>query len=208
MDLLRRVQKFFAEKTFKVLNKKQIQSHDKAKIIFASKWYGCIDKTARITLQSDLVLGDWKVAFSARPGMLRLDKSSEFCVQNKAIISYGADIIAFEGGKISIGASFINSNCKLRCADSIIIKDDCVISHDFTAMDFDGHTLNGADDRTGIVIGNHVWIGTRVTVLKGVTIGDGAVIAAGSIVNKNVPPHTLVGGIPAKILRENVEWSK
>ena len=57
-----------------------------------------------------------------------------------------------------------------------------------------------------IKIGNHVWIGQRATVLKGVTIGDGAVIAAGSIVTRDVPPHSLVGGIPAKVLKENVEW--
>ena len=43
-------------------------------------------------------------------------------------------------------------------------------------------------------------------ILKGVTIGDGAVIAAGAVVTHDVPPHTLVGGIPAKILRSNIEW--
>lgn len=45
-------------------------------------------------------------------------------------------------------------------------------------------------------------------ILKGVTIGDGAIIAAGSVVSKDVPPHTLVGGVPAKVIKENVEWSK
>lgn len=52
-----------------------------------------------------------------------------------------------------------------------------------------------------IVIGNGVWIGARVTVLPGVTIGQGAVVAAGSVVTKDVPPNTLVGGVPAKVIR-------
>ncbi|WP_217521784.1 CatB-related O-acetyltransferase [Vibrio metschnikovii] len=51
-------------------------------------------------------------------------------------------------------------------------------------------------------IGNDVWIGCRVTILAGVTIGDGAVIAAGAVVTKDVPPYTIVGGVPAKIIKK------
>lgn len=52
------------------------------------------------------------------------------------------------------------------------------------------------------VIGNDVWIGHGVIVLPGVKIGDGAVLAAGAVVTKDVPPYTIVGGVPAKIIRE------
>jgi acetyltransferase-like isoleucine patch superfamily enzyme len=52
-----------------------------------------------------------------------------------------------------------------------------------------------------VIIGNDVWIGTKVIILSGVTIGDGAVIAAGSIVTKNVAPYSIVGGVPAKFIR-------
>jgi acetyltransferase-like isoleucine patch superfamily enzyme len=57
------------------------------------------------------------------------------------------------------------------------------------------------------VIGKNVWIGANATILQGVTIGDNAVVAAGAVVNKDVPPMAVVGGVPAKIIRyiENEE---
>ncbi len=56
--------------------------------------------------------------------------------------------------------------------------------------------------KTKIVIGNDVWIGNRAILLKGITIGDGAVIGAGAVVTKDVPPYTVVGGCPARIIRQ------
>lgn len=53
-----------------------------------------------------------------------------------------------------------------------------------------------------VVIGNGVWIGANVTILGGVNIGDGAVVAAGAVVTKDVPAKTLVGGVPAKIIKQ------
>jgi acetyltransferase-like isoleucine patch superfamily enzyme len=55
--------------------------------------------------------------------------------------------------------------------------------------------------------GNHVWIGMRAMILKGVTIGDGAVVAAGAVVTRDVPARALVGGVPARVLRNDVEWA-
>ncbi|MDU8929134.1 CatB-related O-acetyltransferase [Alisedimentitalea sp. MJ-SS2] len=59
--------------------------------------------------------------------------------------------------------------------------------------------------KPGPVIGHDVWIGTKVTILRGVTIGNGAIIAAGSLVNTDVPPYAIVGGSPAKVIRYRFE---
>ena len=60
--------------------------------------------------------------------------------------------------------------------------------------------LQGAT-RKGIEIGNDCWIGSKVTILDGVKIGNHAIVAAGAVVNKNVPDYAIVGGVPAKILK-------
>ena len=57
-----------------------------------------------------------------------------------------------------------------------------------------------------IKIGNHVWIGANVTILKGVSIGDGSIVAAGSVVTKSIPEACLAAGVPAKVIKENVQW--
>lgn len=64
---------------------------------------------------------------------------------------------------------------------------------------------NYFEEFENIIIGNDVWIGANSIVLDGIEIGDGAIIAAGSVVNKNVPPYAIVGGIPVKIIKYRFE---
>jgi acetyltransferase-like isoleucine patch superfamily enzyme len=73
-------------------------------------------------------------------------------------------------------------------------------------MDADGHQLDDRPSIAPVLIGDNVWIGARSTILKGVTIGDGAVVAACSLVSKDVAPRSLVGGNAARVIREDVDW--
>lgn len=100
---------------------------------------------------------------------------------------------------------FVNSGCKFQDQGGIYIGDDVLVGHNCTIA-----TLNHVEDpdRRGdmtaqpVRIGNKVWIGANATILPGVTIGDGAIIAAGAVVTKDVAPRTVVGGIPAKVLKK------
>lgn len=103
--------------------------------------------------------------------------------------------------------TYINRRTEIKCQERITIGADCAISWDVTIMDTDYHCIIPSEKKTAPVkIGNHVWIGARAMVLKGVNVGDGAVIAAGAIVTSDVPPHTLVAGVPAKVIKSDIGW--
>lgn len=73
----------------------------------------------------------------------------------------------------------------------------------FAALDiFEEHVYAGPDQKYIVNIGNDVWIGNNVIIMDGITIGDGAIVAAGAVVTKNVAPYAIVGGVPAKFIKE------
>lgn len=167
-----------------------------------------IAETAKLEIKGRLTLGANRYGKNGRSSILRMDEDSVLHVDGIFKFFYGADIILFKGACLELGnKSFVNSDCKIRCHENIVIGDECAISHDVTIMDSDAHILNDRKNTAPVRIGNHVWIGTKVTILKGVTVGDGAVIAAGAIVNKDVPAKALVAGVPAVVIDSNVEWS-
>ncbi|MEY8333731.1 DapH/DapD/GlmU-related protein [Lachnospiraceae bacterium 47-T17] len=109
------------------------------------------------------------------------------------------------GKNITIGKDvFINSGCHFQDQGGITIGDGSLIGHNVVLATIN-HDLAPSRNRKNhyapIKIGSHVWIGSNATVLPGVTAGDWAVIAAGAVVTKDVPAMTVVGGVPAKILK-------
>ncbi|WP_156922300.1 acyltransferase [Cohnella thermotolerans] len=113
-----------------------------------------------------------------------------------------------EDAVIEIGDhTFLNRRSEVMCKRHVKIGSHCAISWDVTITDTDYHTLEGTEPTMPVVIGDHVWIGCKAVILKGVTIGRGAVVAAGAVVSKDVPARALVAGVPARVVRENVSWT-
>ena len=98
---------------------------------------------------------------------------------------------------------FINDCCHFQDQGGIFIGDRVLIGHNTVLATID-HDLDPASRQNHyapIRIGNDVWIGASAVITKGVTVGDGSVIAAGAVVTKDVPAHTVYGGVPARLLR-------
>ncbi len=110
------------------------------------------------------------------------------------------------GKNIHLGRNvFINAGCKFQDQGGIYIGDDVLIGHNvvMATLNHDENPANRANlIASPIKIGDKVWIGSNVTILPGVTIGDGAIIAAGAVVTKDVEENSIVGGVPAKLIRK------
>ena len=110
------------------------------------------------------------------------------------------------GKNISFGKNvFINSGCRFQDQGGITIGNGVLIGHN-VVLATANHALEPSKSRklnyAPIKICDNVWVGSNVTILQGVTVGEWAVIAAGAVVTKDVEPFTVVGGIPAKFIRK------
>lgn len=134
-------------------------------------------------------------------------------------------------GTVTVGSDSYVGGSQIICAERIEIGSNVLISWGCTIVDHDSHSIdwrNRAEDvskwrdgllsgglekaseskdwdvveKAPITIGDKTWLGMNVTVLKGISIGEGSVVAAGSVVTKDVPPWTLVAGNPARVIKE------
>ena len=108
-------------------------------------------------------------------------------------------------GKIDFSVSE-STNC--------IVGNDCLFSTEIVIRTSDSHTiLNETGERINhakdVIIGNHVWVGYRVLITKGVTLPQNCVVGTGSVVTKSIDKSgTVIGGVPAKIVKENINWCR
>jgi acetyltransferase-like isoleucine patch superfamily enzyme/coenzyme F420-reducing hydrogenase beta subunit len=166
-----------------------------------------IAKTAQLIIKGSLTMGRQQVLISHKETRLLLEPNAKMTVNGNYIMYADAYIRVIKNGELILNSGFINEGVQITCASKISIGEGCVIARDVVIRDYDAHTIDIPDyEITTIEIGNHVWIGNRAMILKGVKIGDGAIIAAGAVVTKNVPAKTIVGGVPAKVIKENINW--
>jgi acetyltransferase-like isoleucine patch superfamily enzyme len=114
----------------------------------------------------------------------------------------------FYDKKLQIGVnSTINRKCHLDCRAQISIGNNVSISPEcsFITGDHDYNSPNFAYRSAPIYVGDYVWLGTRATILPGVSIGKGAIVCAGAVVTKNVEAYAIVGGVPAKKIGERTQ---
>lgn len=147
-------------------------------------------------------------------------KNSKIHIGDNCLIN-GRLVTETNESMIEIGNNvFIGGNTIIDCLSKIKISNDVLISYECVLSDHDSHSINSSKrindlsrfqankmiwseiNTKEIIIKNNAWIGMRSIILKGVTIGEGAIVAAGSVVTKDVPPYTLVAGNPAVIKKK------
>lgn len=161
-------------------------------------------------LAFDLGIVQPKASFRVNNGTIRLGRFAEF--HRGSILWVGG---FDEHATFSMGRrSSIGFNSVVSVKHQITIGDECAISWNCTIIDNDMHRIQELPEnvkvntkKNKVVIGNHVWVGAGVMILQGVTIGDNSVIAAGSIVTRDIPPNTLAAGAPAKPVRQIEGWT-
>jgi acetyltransferase-like isoleucine patch superfamily enzyme len=119
------------------------------------------------------------------------------------------EITCAPNAKLTFGNNvFLNQGVRIACTTEITIGDNALIGDEAVILDSDYHAVPGALAKAAPVsIERDVWLGTRVIVLRGVTIGEGSVIGAGSVVTRSLPPRSLAVGVPARVIRSLPENS-
>ena len=151
--------------------------------------------------------------FHSPKKQMRWEKDMQVVISSGSSVSIGEgnhfrsrlQLRAVHGGNIKIGNNcFFNSNVSITSLKSITIGNNVRIANNTVIVDHDHDYMNNMTEYQcdEVVIGDDVWIGANSVILKGVHIGNHAVIAAGSVVRHDVPDHTVAGGVPASILKE------
>lgn len=146
------------------------------------------------------------------PALVDIGRGSVLWIGGTVQILRGARVVALRGAQVRLGGNtFLNDDASVTAMRSITIGSGCAIAWRTMIADSDFHALQG---RTGrfetvtlpVTIGDNVWIGMGSFILKGVSIGAGSVVAAGTVVRRDVPPGVLFSGNPGQVVREGVQW--
>jgi len=144
----------------------------------------------------------WPGGFS-RQSELSVGKDAIIEIRGSIKIYTGSVVSVSGGGRLSLGSGYVNCGTQIYCFNAISIGDDVSIAENVCIRDSDNHLISGnKTESRPIHIGDRVWIGMNAIILKGVTIGDGAVVAAGAVVTRDVEANTLVAGVPARFVRQ------
>ena len=183
-----------------------------------SIWVGSrtvLDGAERVSVREGgalrIGLGPFGLSSEHDTSVVRVRPGAELRCEGVGGLRRGVRVVV-DGGRLSFGhgTNVNGTGTKILCATGITIGAWCTFSWDVQVLDNDFHTItvDGVERPSAapVVIGDRVWVGTRAVVLKGVTIGDGAVVAAGAGVSKDVPAGAVVAGVPAKVVGSADSW--
>jgi hypothetical protein len=185
----------------------RISNFPKIKLWIYPKTKIYINKKARIIINNSLKIGSTWPKTGYSQSTLKVDREG-ILICDDFDFHTGAFISVNEGARLEIGTGYSNNDVEISCFKEIRIGKGVAISKGVIIRDSDNHSIqnNIADVSKPIEIGDHVWIGLRAIILKGVKIGNGAIVAAGAVVTREVPSNSVVAGVPAKVIKTDIHW--
>jgi len=193
-------------------------------MILKNKLIKILNALHKLKLSKNAIIGKHSIIYyTSSISLIRGAKKENTIIEDNARL-YGS-IVNCGKGKIHIGAySALGANSLIRCINSVIIGTHTAISTNVIIQDNNTHPVNPADrlkmmetpaghisrgwyfsDNAAIIIGNNCWIGENSRICKGVTIGDGSIIAANAVITHDVPQNSIAAGNPAKIVKTNID---
>jgi acetyltransferase-like isoleucine patch superfamily enzyme len=155
-------------------------------------------------------LASFGLSSSADTTVLRVREGASLLCDGVVSLQRGTRIVV-DGGELSIGdGTNINGSARILVRSGVRIGAWCTLSWDCQILDNDFHTMivdgQQRPSTAPVTLGDRVWVGTNALILKGVTVGEGAVIAAGAVVTRDVPAEAIVAGSPAKVIGRCDDW--
>ena len=171
-------------------------------------------KTARLEIDGRLYLGCFvpevgRVAVRGAATEIRLAESAVMRCDGIVQLGPGVRITVGKDARLCIAdGTYVTCDSLIIATSSIRIGRGCAISWGVQILDSGFHSMDRDPSVSeAVVIEDRVWIASNVTILKGVTVGSGSIVASGAVVTKDVPARSLVAGIPARVIRSDVDWS-
>lgn len=166
-----------------------------------------IDKSAQIYLEGNIFINSKELFASKREAILFLREGAQLHVKGKVVARPGVTIQIQRNASLEIGSAYINYGATIIAGNNMKIGNDFMTSRNTIIVDSDFHKImdkdkNVINEPRNFVIGDHVWVGLNSVVLRGSAIGDGAIIAANSLVGGKIKEHTMASGNPARSYAE------
>ena len=168
-------------------------------------------KSGKIIINGNLVIGKRGAREPYGDVVINMAEDSTLIINGTVSLGANVHLAVAPGAKMILGSKAdgsltINRGTEILAHEEIRIGSGGMLSWDILIMDSNVHTIVGAQNHKAIIIHEHVWIGCRATILKGVELGNGSVVSAGAVVVKSLPQGAIAAGNPAKIVKENIFW--
>lgn len=172
-------------------------------------------KTGRVIINGKLVIEKRGARPPVGDVVIEVYDGATLVIHGTVILGGGVHLLVGKGATLTIGSQVegrtsISYGTEIIANENVKIGSGCMLSWDVLVMDTNIHPILEPPTQIHqpVVIGDHVWLGARSTVLKGVAVGAGAIVGTAAVVVKDVAAHTAVGGNPAKVLKEGVRWEE